>query len=145
MSASGTEIAPKWFSRAAWALFVWNLLGLMAFVMQVTMSAEQLEALPDAQRALYEGYASWASIAFGVAVIGGTAGTLALALRKALALPLLIASLVGVVVQKMHDFMVIDSVAVFGPSAVIMSVLVFGLAVLLVLMARKGKANHWLS
>ena len=145
MSTDEMQASPKWFSRVAWVLFVWNLLGLMAFVMQVTMSAEQLAALPEAQRTLYEGYASWATLAFGVAVIGGTAGSLLLALCKALALPLLVGSLVGVVIQKIHDLVVIDSVAVFGPTAVIMPALVFVLAVLLVVMAQKGKANHWIT
>ena len=52
MSNNAPQPRPKWFTPIAWLLFVWNLLGLMAFVMQVTMSPEQLAALPEAERVL---------------------------------------------------------------------------------------------
>jgi len=126
-------------------MVVWNLMGLMAFVLQMMMTPEQMAALPEAQRSIYENYAAWATAAFAVAVVTGTAGALLLALGKALALPLLVASLVGVVVQKIHDFVLTDTLSVFGPSAAVMSGLVILLGIALILVAKKGKDNNWLS
>jgi len=145
VSNDASRAKPKWFTPVAWLLFVWNLLGLMAFVMQVTMSPEQLAALPEAERALFESYAIWGTIAFAVAVIGGTIGSLLLALGRALALPILVVSLAGVLVQKLHDSVFVDVVAVYGSAPVVMSAFVIAISVLLIFMARKGIANQWLS
>ena len=72
--------APKWFMVVAAVLLVWNLLGVMAYVMQVTMSPETLAALPQEQRQLYESTPAWATAAFAVAVNFGALGCVLLLL-----------------------------------------------------------------
>ena len=77
------------------AAFLWDLLGVSVYVQTVTISPDALAALPDAQRALYENMPTWATSAFAIATSGGALGTLLLLLRKAIALPVLIVSLVA--------------------------------------------------
>ena len=87
----------------------------------------------------------WAKAAFGVAVIAGTSGALLLALGKALALPLSVVSLIGVVAQKLHDFVIVDSMALYGAPAVVMTGLVLVGSALLIALAKKGKDQRWLT
>lgn len=135
---------PTWFWIVSGLALVWNLLGVMAYVMQVTMSPEALAALPDAERALYETTPAWATGAFAIAVWGGALGCLALLLRKAFAIPVLGLSLGAVLVQMFHSFFMSKSFEVFGPGKMVMPIMVIVIAVLLVLFARKSKAQGWI-
>jgi len=145
MSETMKNKAPTWFMIVAVALFVWNLMGVMAYIMQVTMSPEALAALPEAQRQMYENIPSWATVAFAIAVNGGALGALLLILRKNLAGLLLQISLAGVLVQMFHAFFISKSFEVFGPGSMIMPVLVIAIAIYLVMLAAKAKANAWTS
>ena len=82
MSETSNNKAPTWFMVVAGILLVWNLLGVMAYLMQVTMSPEIVAALPDAQRQLYENTPKWATAAFAIAVNGGALGCLLLLLKR---------------------------------------------------------------
>ncbi len=135
---------PTWFWIVSGLALVWNLLGVRAYVMQVTMSPEALAALPDAKRALYETTPAWATGAFAIAVWGGALGCLARLLRKAFAIPVLGLSLGAVLVQMFHSFFMSKSFEVFGPGKMVMPIMVIVIAVLLVLFARKSKAQGWI-
>ena len=143
MSETSKNNAPKWFTVVAAVLLVWNLLGVMAYVMQVTMGPEVIAALPDAQRQLYENTPNWATAAFAVAVNGGALGCLLLLLKRNLAGLFLQLSLAGVAVQMFHSFFMSNSFEVFGPGGMVMPVMVIIIAVYLVMLAAKAKAHHW--
>ena len=143
MSEVAKNGVPKWFTVVAAVLLVWNLLGVMAYIMQVTMSPDALAALPDAQREIIENTPDWATAAFAVAVNGGALGCLLLLLKRNLAGLFLQLSLAGVVVQMFHSFFMSRSIEVFGPGSLIMPVMVLIIAVYLVMLAAKAKARHW--
>jgi hypothetical protein len=136
---------PKMFYWVSGAALVWNLLGVMAYVGQVTMSPEVLDSLPEAQRALYESTPSWATSAFAIAVNAGAIGCLLLVLRKALALPVLLLSLTGVLVQMFHNFFLSDAVEVMGAAAVVGPVFVIVIGIYLVWFANDAKQKGWIS
>ena len=144
---SDTEIskAPKWFMIVAALLLVWNLMGVMAYIMQVTMSAEAFAALPEAQRQLYENTPKWATAAFAIAVNGGALGCALLLLRRNLAGLFLRLSLAAVLVQMFYAFFMSRSFEVFGPGGMVMPVMVIVLAVYLVMLAAKAKTKGWTS
>ena len=136
---------PKWFTIVAAVLLVWNLLGVMAYIVQVMMSPEALAALPQEQRQLYENTPAWATAAFAVAVNFGALGCVLLLLRKNLAGLFLQLSLAGVLVQMFHSFFMSKSFEVFGPGGLVMPVMVIVIAIYLVLLAAKAKTNRWTS
>ncbi len=144
MSENNVVKAPRWFMIVGIVALVWNLLGVAAYIMQVNMSAEALAALPEAERALYTSMPAWATAAFALAVNGGALGCLLLVLKKSLALPVLVISLAGVLVQMFHAFVISNSFEVLGTAGLIMPVLVTVIAVYLVHLARSAKANGWL-
>jgi len=132
-----------WFWVAAVILLLWNLMGLMAFGYDGMMSAEALAALPDDQQALYAARPAWVVFGFAVAVFAGTAGAIALLMRRGIAGPLFIASLVGVLVQNSW-FLVDDVLGVMGPSAVVMPLLIIGSLVGGILLVRNASSRGWL-
>lgn len=145
MSEVSENKTPKWFMIVAIILLVWNLLGVMAYLMQVTMGPEALAALPAAQLELLENTPAWATAAFAVAVNGGVLGCLLLVLKRNLAGFFLKLSLAAVLVQMFHSFFMSKSFEVFGPGGLVMPVMVIIIAIYLVVLASKAKANHWTS
>lgn len=145
MSETMKNKAPTWFMVVAGVLLIWNLLGVMAYIMQVTMSPEALAALPEAQRQLYETTPAWATAAFAIAVNGGALGCVLLLLKRNLAGIFLQLSLAGVLVQMAHAFFMSKSFEVYGPGGMVMPIMVIIIAVFLVVLANKAKANHWTS
>ncbi len=137
--------APTWFMVVAAVMFVWNLLGVMAYIAQVTMTPEAMAALPDAQRQLYETTPAWATAAFAIAVNGGALGCLLLLLKKNLAATFLQLSLLGVLVQMYHSFFMTKAFEVFGPGGLVMPIMVAVIAIYLVTLAAKAKARRWIN
>ncbi len=142
---SETIKAPTWFTVVAAVMLVWNLLGVMAYIAQVTMTPEAIAALPEAQRQLLETTPTWATAAFALAVNGGALGCLFLLLKKNLAAIFLQLSLAGVLVQMFHSFFMSKSFEVFGPGEMVMPVMVIVIAIYLVTLAAKAKARRWTS
>lgn len=140
---TGTK-TPKWFTVVAVLALIWNLLGVMAYLMQVNMSVAELNKLPEAQRALYENIPAWVTSAFAIAVFGGTIGSLGLVLKKKWAVPMFIISLVAVIVQMYYTFFISDFLKVRGDGDVIMSVLVILIALYLWLLSRKAVSKGWI-
>ncbi len=144
MAAKNLAIAPKSFWIVSSLFLVWNLMGVMAFVMQVTMSEEALAALPEAQRDLYLGTPGWANAAFAVAVFGGTLGCIFLLMRKAWAVPMLILSLAGIAVQMFHALVLSPALEVLGAGGLVMPVLVSAGAIFLIWYSRMARIRDWI-
>ena len=145
MSESTKVSPPVWFWIVAAICLVWNLLGVMAYISQVTMSPEDLAALPEAERLFYESRPAWATAAFAIAVWGGALGSLTLLLRKSFAFHLLLASLIGILVQMFHSFFISNSFEVFGPGRAIMPIMVIVIGIALVWFTRSSKTKGWIS
>jgi len=145
MSEETNNSSPKWFMIVSAILLIWNLLGVMAYIMQVTMSPEALAALPEAQRQLYETTPAWATAAFAIAVNGGALGCALLLLKRNLAGIFLQLSLAGVLVQMFHSFFMSKSFEVFGPGGLIMPIMVIVISIYLVVLAAKARAKRWTS
>lgn len=135
---------PRSFWIISSLLLAWNLLGLMAFVMQVSMSEEALAALPEAQRDLYLATPSWVTVAFAVAVVAGTLGCVLLLVRKKLAVPVLILSLLGILAQNFHSFFLSNAVEVYGSAGLVMPLVVIVAAIFLIWYARRAQAQGWI-
>lgn len=143
MSQSLTK-PPIWFWIVAGIALIWNLLGVAAFIAQVTTSPEALAALPEAERTLYENFPLWALLAFALAVFGGAIGSLLLLLRKALAKQVLIASLAGIIIQMAYNLFGSGVMDVYGPGAIIMPIMVLLFAIFLIWFAGKAIINNWI-
>lgn len=143
MTSTSTKPA-TWFWIVSAIALVWNLMGVMAYVTQMTMTPEALQALPENERALYNTLPMWATAAFTLAVWGGTLGCMLLLLRRKLATLVLIASLIGIVIQMYHSLFISNSIEVYGPGGMIMPIMIIVIAIFLVWLSRKATANGWM-
>jgi len=135
---------PTWLKSLAWAALVWNLLGVIAFAMQVMMTPEMISKLPTDQQAAYSNIPLWSTIAFAIAVFGGLLGCILLLMKKALAIPIFAVSLSAILLQQYYNFVVINSIELLGLSAVFMPIFVITIAILLLYISIKGKQQSWL-
>ncbi len=71
---------PNWFWLIAGLAFLWNLLGMMQFVMQYFISDELLATMPEQTRALIQ--SPLVNIAFALAVTCGVLGCIGLLSTK---------------------------------------------------------------
>lgn len=131
-----------WISGAA---LLWNLSGIAAYVGQVSMSPETLAAMPEAQRALYENIPMWATSAYAIAVNAGALGCLLLLLRKSLAIPVLVLSLAGVLVQFSHALFMTPAIEVMGIGSIVFPVIITGIGCFLIWYANDAKNKGWLA
>ena len=143
MSTTKENKAPTWFMVVVAVLFAWNLLGVMSYLVEVTMDPVVIAELPNARLQLDIPKPAWATAAFAVAVNGGALGCLLLLLKRNLAGLFLQVSLAGVLVHMFYTFFISESSEVFSPGNLVMPVMVVVIAVYLVILAAKAKANHW--
>lgn len=136
--------APNWFKWVSIGALVWNVIGVMAFIATMMITPEMLAELPPAEQDLYNNTPAWANAAFGIAVLAGAAGCIALLLKKAFALPLFIASLAGVTVQMFQAYGLADAFSVTGVAGLVMPILIAFIAIDLIVLSFKAKSNGWI-
>ena len=137
---------PTSFWIVSGAALVWNLLGFGIYLMQVTATPESLAAAySDEQIAFIDSVPAWAVSAFAIAVHAGLLGSLLLLLRRAWAVPVFVVSLLGVLVQNVHSFLLNDVTELFGSQPLIIQTIVIGIAALMIWYSQRAKAKGWLS
>lgn len=134
----------KWFTPVAIIALIWNLMGVVAFIMSPVLNPGAMALLTDAEQAMYAATPLWATVAFAVAVFSGAIGSLLLIIKKAVAKQLLVASLVAVLVQMFHAYFISNSWEVFGPGGTIMPIMVILIAIYLVMLSKQAIANNWI-
>jgi hypothetical protein len=137
--------APKWYMPTAIVALLWNLAGCAAYLSDVRLTPEDIAKMDAGMQALYNSRTAWAISATAIAVWGGAAGSLGLIMRKRWATPLLIASLIGVIVQDFNLFVLSGAASSAGAAAIGMQSFVLVVAVALVLLARKAQASGWIA
>lgn len=126
-------------------MMLWDLMGVFAFSMQMMMTEEMLAALPEAERDLYLNFPMWTKVAYGIAVIGATIGSIGLAVKKKWARPLFIISLVAVLFQFGYTLLMTSSVEVYGGQSFIMPVLVVVIGVYQILLTNQAVRKGWIN
>jgi hypothetical protein len=127
------------------AALVWNLIGLVFYIAEVTRAPEALAALTEAQQEFFLTTPTWATAAFAIAVNAGVFGSLFLLLRKAWAVPTLVISLAAIVIQYVDAFVLRDAYGIVGISSLIIPSMVSVIGVALLWYARVTKERGWLN
>ena len=142
---ASTVNPPSWFYVVSAIAFIWNLMGVAAYLAQALVTPEVLAAMPEAERTLIENTPAYVTAAFALAVWGGALGTLFLLIRKSWAVVTLLVSLVGIVVQLFWNLFIGKTLEVYGPGQAIMPVMVFIIGFLLLGLAKKASAKQWIN
>ncbi len=124
----------KWFKVIAVLAIIWNIMGIMAYLMQVTMMSETMQSIENpAERALYENI----PIVFGIAVFSGFLGSVLLLLKKRISCSLFLLSFITVIIQLIYNFFIAKVQAVLGTSSMLMPMFIFIIALFLLWYSRK--------
>lgn len=93
------KTAPFWLRAAAILGLAWNLFGVYQYIGTFTAAgqAAMTAGMTPEQAQLYLGLPAWISVVFAIGVFTGLAGSLALALRRRMALPMFVVSLIAYV------------------------------------------------
>lgn len=124
---------------------VWNLIGLVFYYSHVSMTPDALEGFTEAQQAFFNSTPVWATSAYAVAVTAGVLGSLFLLLRKAWAVPLFVLSLIGIVVQDLHAFVLSAGLEAWGTEGIYLPAIVIVVAIALVVYSRGAKRKRLLT
>ncbi len=130
---------PAWFWVAAGLALLFEAFGCFVYVAQVSANRA---TLPLDQRAMWDATPTWMTAAYAIAVWLGLIGAALLLLRRKLAVPVLLVSLIAVLVQFSGLFLVpqlrqtVPDTALAGPIAII--VLCYGIFQLARLAHRRG-------
>ena len=136
-----TRTIPGWFYAVAALALLFEAFGCWMYVAQV--SADRA-ALPLDQRAMWDATPTWMTAAYAVAVWVGLAGALLLVLRRRLAVPLLLVSLIAVIVQFSGLFLVPQLRQTVPESALIAPVVLILACYLIFQFARVAQRRGWL-
>ncbi len=124
---------------------IWNGLGVFQYLMQAFMTEEIKATLPEAERALYENIPAWVTAAFAIAVFGGLLGSFFLLLRKKIARPLFLISLLAIIIQMSYNLFMSKATEVYGPEGLIIPVMVIIIGVFLLLYTKSSIKKGWLT
>lgn len=144
MATAYQDRVPGWFWAVAGLALVWEAFGCFAYVTQVSMSAEQLAALPDGQRQLFEAMPTWVTAAYGIATWGGLLAAIFLLMRRRWATTLFVVSLIAVLCQFGWSFLVADAAQVIGPSAYGLPATIIAIGAVLVWFSSHAAKRGWL-
>ena len=135
---------PAWFYVAATILIIWDCIGCYAYLSDVSMSAGDIARLPAAQQEIWNMTPAWVKSAYAIAVWIGLAGGLSLIMRRRIAQPLYIVSLIAVVLQFGWTFAATPILSTVGSSAAAFPMFIVAIGLVEVWFSRRAAARGWL-
>ncbi|MFV2067304.1 MAG: hypothetical protein ACC645_10020 [Pirellulales bacterium] len=134
---TGAQGTPRHLWVVGIIALLWNAIGAMDYVMTQTRNEAYMSQFTPEQLEFYYGFPGWVVAAWAIAVWGGVLGAVLLLLRKRLAVPVFLASLVAMVITTVQNYVLSNGLEVVGDAfAVAFSALIFVVAVALYVYAR---------
>ncbi len=136
MSEAQATKTPRHLWIVGIAALLWNLFGAMDYIMTETRNEAYMAKFTPEQLEFFYGFPSWLIAFWAVAVWGGVLGAVLLLMRKKLAVPILLVSLLCMVVTAVHNYGFAGGVDIVGGGGFLFSVVIFVVALALVIYAR---------
>jgi ribose/xylose/arabinose/galactoside ABC-type transport system permease subunit len=132
-----TRRAPRQLWVVGIIALLWNAIGAFDYLMTQTRNPSYMSAFPPEQLAWFYGLPAWVVAAWATAVWGGVLGSVLLLLRKRLAVPVFLVSLVAMVITTFQNWVLANAAEIFPDTfSRVFSVLIFAIAVGLFFYAR---------
>ena len=135
---------PRSFYIIGIAALIWNLIGVMTYVMQVTMSEAAIAAVPEGQQAFIQTSPVWVTAAYAIATNAGALGCVLLLVRQSWAYLVLVVSFAGILIQNLYGYFMGGAVEVYGAAGVGLSVAVMAIGAFLIWYAKGATDKGWL-
>ena len=92
--------------------FLWSLMGVVSFMLAEMNVEAVMSRYPQQQRDYFTSFPLWAVAFWAIGVFGGVIGCLLLLLKKRLAFPVLLASLIGAIVSNLGGLFLLGGMKV---------------------------------
>jgi len=145
MSAQVLSNPPKWFWFAAGSALLWNLIGVTTYIVSVTMSADAIAALSEAEQRLRDATPAFVTGAYATAVFAGTFGAMFLLLRRKWAVSAYSVSLVCLLVQFGYMLLAMNIITATGAVSAILPVTIIIIGLLMLRLSHFARRSGWLS
>ena len=136
--------APASLRVIGWLALFWNLVGVVMFIMQTGLTAEQVAAMPEERRMVYEAMPAWLTVAYAVGVFGGALGAFGLLVRMRWAVIAFGASLLAVVANMVGVYVHTPAWEISGVAGLPLGILLIAIAAFLFWYARRAAARGWI-
>ena len=125
--------APASLRVIGWLALFWNLVGVVMFIMQTGLTAEQVAAMPEERRMVYEAMPPWRTV-----------GSFGLLVRKRWAVIAFGASLLAVVANMVGVYVHTPAWEISGAAGLPLGILLIAIAAFLFWYARRAAARGWI-
>ena len=121
---------------------LWNSFGAFDYLATQLELEFYMSAFSEEQLAYFYAFPPWAVAAWAFGVWGAVAGSVGLLLRKKWAVWAFAISLAGMAVSSIYTMLLTDGIKLMGPGAVIMTLVIWAVAIILLVyawaMAKRG-------
>ena len=147
MSEEATSKPTTAYWIIAGVLLVWNIIGLMFYYQQSTLTPEIMmdAGLTAQQIAHITNTPAWGHSCYAIAVNALVLGDILILLRKTWAVPLFILSLIGALVQDLDAFVMRDAMEAWGSTAIYLPLIVIVICLFEIWYALRAKNRGWLT
>lgn len=116
---------------------LWNAMGALDFTMTQIKNEAYLSSFTPEQLAYFDSFPIWSVVLWGVAVWGGLIGSILLLMRKALAVPVFLISLLAMVAVTVYSYGIANGMEMAGSAFdLVFTALIFIVSVALYLYAK---------
>ena len=147
MNPQATEKTPWHFWAVGIVSLLWNAFGAFDYFMTQTRNDSYLAAFTPEQRAYFENFPAWVEAFWAIGVWGAVAGSVALLFRNRHAVWLFAASLLGLFVTTVWQFLLAETKPfdIMPKEAAYITVVIWVVAIALLYYANRQKAAGRLS
>ena len=137
MQQSNGVSTPVHFWVVGIVALLWSAMGAYDYVMTQTRNDAYMSAFTPEQLSFFYSFPAWVVAAWAIAVWGEVLGVLLLLLRRSLAVWVFLASLIGMVITTIHNYLLSNGMEVAGDAfSLVFTAVIFGIALALFLYAR---------
>lgn len=129
---SNTVATPKHLWIVGIITLLWNMMGAYDYLMTQTENEAYMSKFEPAQLEYFYGFPMWVEVFWALAVWGAVLGSILLLVRKCLALPVLVVSLVSMVITAVYNFGLSEGMEIMGTGGFIFTIAIFLVALGLV-------------
>jgi len=136
-------------NTAFWIIAVlallWNIMGVIQFVVSTFMLEMVTEGASAEEMELYTSMPAWYIAAFGIATITGLLACITMLMRKKITVSLFGLSLITVLIAQIYWIFATDVMDIIGPTAIIMPLVVIAISIFLYYYSKGAKQRGWLN